>query len=129
MDLMKAYNKKATKIEEERKRKEEEEKRELESNTKFLINEIERTLKTEQFKVEEGYENPTISLVVSASFPNFNRVAFSGVESEVIDTLEKDDFGPIESIELEEVDKCSSVKTYVSVIIHLIDYSKSEKSI
>lgn len=129
MDLMKAYNKKATKLEEERKRKEEEEKQQLESNTKFLINEIEKILKTEQFKVEDGYENPTISLEVSASFPNFNRVAFSGIESEVIDALEKDDFGPIESIELEEVDKCSTIKTYISVIIHLIDYSKSEKSI
>lgn len=129
MDLMKAYNKKATKLEEERKRKEEEEKQQLESNTKFLINEIERALKTEQFKVEDGYENPTISLVVSSSFLGFNKVAFSGVESEVIETLEKDGFGPIESIELEELDKCSSIKIYISVIIHLIDYSKSEKSI
>lgn len=131
MDLMETYKFKLKVLEETRKREEEAEARLLEENIDNFIHELEKKLSIGDVNVAEGYENPTISLTVSSISPQFELVESAGRESEIVERLEKDDFGPIESIELSydpDEDKCSMEK-HISVIIHLIDYSKSEKSI
>ena len=131
MDLMETYKFKLKVLEETRKREEEAEARLLEENIDNFIHELEKKLSIGDVNVAEGYENPTIYLTVSSINPQFELVESAGRESEIVERLEKDDFGPIESIELSydpDEDKCSMEK-HISVIIHLIDYSKSEKSV
>ena len=129
MDLMETYKFKLKELEEKRKREEEAEARRLEDNIDYFIRELEKKLSIGNFDVAEGYENPTISLFVISANTGFDLIESAGKESEIVDKLEKDGFGPIESIELSyDINKDDSCFKRIDVIMHLIDYSKSEKS-
>lgn len=123
MDLMDLYRTKIKQQEAEARKQAEEEAKELNKDVAALIAAIEDNLKNNNFKAERD-SMPTIRMdVVPTSNSNkWTMLPDMDIEGDVVAQLEKDEFGPIAAVSLQNT--VSYGKDVIEVTLYLIDYKK-----
>lgn len=123
MDLMDLYRTKIKQQEAEARAQAEEEAQELKKDVAALIEAIEDNLKNNNFEAERG-SMPTLRMdVVPTSNSNkWSMLPDMDIEGDVVTQLEKDEFGPIAAVSLQNT--VSYGKDAIEVTLYLIDYQK-----
>ena len=123
MDLMDLYRTKIKQQEAEARAQAEKEAQELNKDVAALIAAIEDNLKNNNFKAERG-SMPTLRMdVVPTSNSNkWSMLPDMDIEGDVVAQLEKDEFGPIAAVSLQNT--VSYGKDVIEVTLYLIDYQK-----
>lgn len=127
MDLMDAFNARLKEQEEEERVREEAEAKRIKDGTTLLINYIEKQLDEHKFSAEyyDHDKTPVICLTIRDFCKTFETLADEDIDSEVVERLEQDGYGPINAIELKYAGESSPGPLYrIEVTLWPVDYSK-----
>ena len=123
MDLMDIYRTKIKQQEAEAALQAEEEAQELKKDVAALIAAIEDNLKNNNFNAERD-SMPTLrmDIVPTSNSNKWSMLPDMDIEGDVVTQLEKDEFGPIAAVSLQNT--VSYGKDAIEVTLYLIDYQK-----